>query len=307
MIKPSNPDPAKIAGAAAPIFRSMDPTRVKAIDEIAKLSGSRPDHWKKPRYGEFEYWLAHQCGWITNLELTQDEAAYMAKRKRSLETSHRFSRQRYSWIETPRHEEPVDNGEYIPSVDMKLIRDRNLTDSSRRIAMFVLRHAYQDNRAGRFAAMTVTFIMKGLQLSRRTVQRSLTLLETRGYLHCEVARGKTTKMCVGLIIHLKKTLFPKHHKEKWPPKRRMNRRNPEASSMPQKKAQIYKSILNAPKKVSRLSWALKCMNAVARKAFVSDPVFGSEKVAPCRGFKTLGSGFLHPNLRSMMNTEPCIT
>ena len=299
IIKPSRPDPKKNAKAVVPILRGASPERMKALDEIARLSGDRPDEWTKPCFGDFEYWLAHKCGWISDDELAQDQAVYDRKRQVALESSHRFSIERYSWLETPRYEEPPETGEYVPAIDMKLVRDRNLTDSARRIACFILRHAYQDNREGRFVAMTVSFIMKGLAISRRTVQRSLTLLETRGYFRCEVAKGNTTKMCVGLIIHLMQSLFPRHHKEKWP----KERGNPEASSMPQKKIHLYKSILGAKEKVSRLTWALKCMNDVARKAFQADPLFGSQHIPACRGFKTIGSGFLHPSIRTMAQRQ----
>ena len=240
-ITPSKPDPKKIAVAVAPIMRGGGGSRMKALDEIAKLSGKKPNAWEKPRFGDFEYWLAHNCGWISDDELQADTDAYKAKQQLALETSHRFSEARYTWNEQPRHEEPRDTGEYVPAVDMKLVKDRNLTDSARRIALFILRHAYQDNRSGRFVGMTVSFMMKGLSLSRRTVQRSLTLLETRGYFRCEVATGDETKMCIGLIVHLLSPLFPKHHKEEWPE----NRRNPEASSVPRKQNQFYKTIYNS--------------------------------------------------------------
>ena len=77
-----------------------------------------------------------------------------------------------------------------------------------------MQKAYQDNRAGRYIGMTVSYIMKGLSISRRTVKRSLTLLETRGYFRCEVARGDQSRMCIGLIVHLLTPLFTKHQKEK---------------------------------------------------------------------------------------------
>ena len=291
----SRPDPERIAMAVAPIMRGDSSARIKALDEIARLSGQRPESWVKPVFGDFDYWLGHKCGWISDAELEQDTASYQLKRKRALESSHRFSQQRFSWLETPRFEEPADNGEYVPEISMKLVKDRNLTDSARRIALFVLRHTYQDNRSGRFIGMTVSFIMKGLSLSRRTVQRSLTLLETRSYFRCEVAKGDATKMCIGLIIHLRESLFPQHRKEKWPEKRR----NPEAPTLPHKQNQFYKTLYSAKNKVSRLTWALKCMNGVARKAFQGDPMFGSAAIPSCRGFKTIGSGFLHPAIRTM--------
>ena len=273
----------------APIMRGYDPRRIQALDEIARLSGERPVQWQKPRFGNFEYWLGHQCGWISDSELQHDTRAFEEKRQKAIATSQRFSQQRFSWLEKPKHSEPSDTGEYVPQVNMKLVKDRNLTDSSRRIALFILRHAYQDNRSGRFIGMTVSFIMQGLSLSRRTVQRSLTLLETRGYFRCEVAKGNETRMCIGLIIHLLETLFPKHHRQKWPERRR----NPEASKLPHKQDQFYKTIYQAKNKTSRLSWALRCMNAVTRNTFDRVPV----AVGGGR-FHTLNASFLMPLVKS---------
>ena len=143
---------------------------------------------------------------------------------------------------------------------MKLVKDRNLTDSARRIAMFIMQKAYQDNRAGRYIGMTVSYMMKGLSISRRTVQRSLTLLETRGYFRCEVAKGDRSRMCIGLIIHLLTPLFAKHHKEKWPKRRR----NPDASPMPQKQIHFYKNTYGANVQISRFLWSIHCMAGVER-------------------------------------------
>lgn len=265
--KPTRPDPKKIALAVAPIMRGASSQRVNTLETIAKLAGTRPELWEKPKFGDFEYWLAHNCGWISDEELRQDTSTYQAKKQLALQTSHRFAMNRFTWDEQPRFEAPEEGGGYAPEVSMKLIKDRNLTDSSRRIAMFIMRHAYHDNREGRFIGMTVSFMMKGLAISRRTVQRSLTLLETRGYFRCEVAKGDATKMCIGLIVHLLSPLFPKHHQKKWPEKRR----NPEASRMPHKQKQFYKTIYNSPNKVLRMNWALRCMYGVFRIASKTSP------------------------------------
>ena len=129
--------------------------------------------------------------------------------------------------------------------------------------MFVMQKTYQDNRTGRYIGMTVSYMMKGLSISRRTVQRSLTLLETLGYFRCEVAKGDQSRMCIGLIVHLLTPLFAKHHKEKWPKRRR----NPEASPMPQKQIQFYKKIYRASESVSRLTWAIRCANQITNAPF----------------------------------------
>lgn len=258
--------------------------RIKALDEIVRLAGVKPENWEKPNYGDFDYWLARNCGWIGHSELKADRAAYEAKKRLALETSHRFSANRYSWIEEPRHEEPVDRGDYTPQVNMKLIHDCNLTDSSRRIALFVMRHVYQHRRRERLIGMTVSFIMQGLALSRRTVQRSLTLLETRGYLRCDVVKGDKTKMCIGLAIGLLSPLFPKHHEDKWPERRR----NSEASNATHNKFRIYNSIDNPRNLVVRRIWAMKCMAGVARAAQRMNPSLTPLHLPQCRGFTSVG-------------------
>ena len=183
---------------------------------------------------------------------------------------------------------------------MKLVKDKNLSDSSRRIAMFVLRHAYQDNRSGRFIAMTVSFIMKGLSLSRRTVQRSLTLLETRGYFRCEVAKGNETRMCIGLVIHLLESLFPKHHRDKWP----KHRRNRGASKLPQKQNQFHTTTYQAKTKVSRLQWALRCMNAITRKAHSSQ--HSTTKLIGGGRFQAMDASFLLPLIGNPSQTQKSV-
>ncbi len=293
-IRPYRPDPKKMA-AIAPIMRGVSPKRMNAIEQIATQAGDRPDEWKKPNFGDFEYWLAHRCGWITDEELTNDTDSHRERSALALATSHRFSKQRFTWDEKPKYEEPPEANEYIPQVNMKIIKDRNLTDSARRIALFILRHAYQDNRAGRFIGMTVTFMMKGLSISRRTVQRSLTLLESRGYFRCEVAHGDETRMCVGLIVHLLKPLFPKHHEEKWPEKRG----NPDASLLTHKQNLFINRIKNTKHRVFRITWAIKCMNGVARRAFGCDPTVGTLSHTPVAGLQPVGMLFLHPKIRTM--------
>ena len=272
--------------------------RLNSLEEIAKLAGDRPSNWQKPQFGDFEYWLAYNCGWISDWELKQDTGDHRARQQRSLEASHRFSAKRFSWTEQPRYAEPVETDEYVPETNMKLIKDRNLTDSARRIALFVLRHTYQDNRAGRFIGMTVSFIANGLSISRRTVQRSLTLLETRGYFRCEVAKGEETRMCIGLIIHLMKPLFPAHRKESWPEKRRKSG----ASSLSNKQTHFFNTIYKAKVKVSRLTWAMRCMNGVARSLSELSQR-NSERPSNCGRFQTINPVTLLPALRSMSAVE----
>lgn len=298
VVRPSRPVPHKIAKAVAPLMQTAPMQRINSLEEIARLAGDRPPNWQKPRFGDFEYWLAHNAGWISDAELEQDTDDHRARQQRSLEASHRFSAKRFSWTEEPRFAEPAETDEYVPETNMKLIKDRNLSDSARRIAFFVLRHTYQDNRAGRFIGMTVSFIANGLSISRRTVQRSLTLLETRGYFRCEVAKGEETRMCIGLIIHLLKPLFPTHRKESWPGKRRKSG----ASSLSNKQTHFFNTIYKAKVKVPRLTWAMRCMNGIARSWSACSP--RSSNLPSCSGrFQTLNPIAFIPSLRSMSVTE----
>lgn len=272
--RPSRPNKAKIAAAAKLIAqvlpaerinsRSVSVDRINSLLEIAKLAGEKPENWKKPNYGDFEYWLGRKCGWISDEEYQNDTRNYEVKRKRALGTSHQFASNRYSWNSEPIYE-VGETRDFVPQVSMRIVNDRNLTDSARRLALFIMRQAYQDSRAERCIGMTVSFVMGGLAISRRTVQRCLTLLEKLGYLQCEVATAGETKMCIGLVVRLLEPLFPKHHKKSWP----ANRINPGASRVSQKQS-IYKNtskeICNAPNRVLRLSWALKCMAGAARAA-----------------------------------------
>lgn len=242
-----------------PLSKAPPLQALSSLEQIGQLAGQRPPEWKKPAYNSFEYWLACNCHWLTQEEIQTDKQAYEKRSLRALQTSHRFK-----WDEEPRFEDPKETGEYTPEMDMKLIKDRNLTDSARRIAIFLMRHAYQDSRAGRILPITKTFIMKGLALSASTVKRSLTLLETRGYLSAEVTTNGKTRMCAGLLIHLKQTLMARHHQKKWPTKAI----KPEGSPAPPN--QIQNLILKAKYKFSRHEWAEKSMEGVYRAFMTSN-------------------------------------
>lgn len=302
--KPSRPNRAKLLAQAKLIGqvlpadrisnRNVSIGRVNSLLEIAKLAGEKPNEWQKPAYGEFDYHLAHNCGWIDDEEFRRDTENFRIKRRRALGSSSRFSSDRYGWGTQPRFE-VAEARDYVPQISMKVVNDRNLTDSARRIVMFIMRHVYQDARAERFIGMTVSFIMEGLALSRRTVQRCLTLLETLGYLRCEVATGAETKMCVGLIINLLSPLFPEHHKKKWP----KHRTKSGASSLSQKQNRYIKNSLGyadkALKRVGRLTWALKCLAGVARTAYKVSPSSMPSAVPQCRGFKAMR--YFHPEVQ----------
>ena len=73
------------------------------------------------------------------------------------------------------------------------------------------------NRDRRTAEITVTYLMRALGRSRRTVQRYVRQLERAGYISVEVIHAGT-RMCAGLIVEPIAPLLPRHHRARWPPK-----------------------------------------------------------------------------------------
>ena len=153
-------------------------------------------------------------------------AAREERRKRSLQTCHRFS-----LYERPRHAPPRDTGAYVPQASAGIENDRNLTDGARRCARKIMELAYRSNRSGRTLDVTVTYLARTLGKCRRSVQRYLRLLEREGYIQVEVVACGRSRMCFGLVIELLAPLFPRHHRKKWPE----TRRKPGATE----KSQIY--------------------------------------------------------------------
>lgn len=246
------------------LMRGASTEKISSLDKIAELAGERPAGWAKPKYGDFDYWLARKCGWIGDDELKFDYDAHISMCERARDTS-----TKYRWDEVPRYEAPKDTDEYVPEISMKLVNDRNLTDSARRIALFVMRHVYQDNREGRCIRMTVSFVMKGLSLSRRTIQRNLSLLQKHGYLQSDVIPSKKTRMCIGLMISLLSPLFPPHHQKRWPKRRR----NSDAPRLTQNQDKNYYT-LNDLVTVDRRSWSERCSEGIFRAIIKENPIFG---------------------------------
>lgn len=185
------------------------------------------------------------------------------RRTRSLQTCHR-----YSLYERPRAEPPSDTGAYIPELSARLENDQNLTDGARRCARKIAEETYRRNREGRSLEVTVTYLMKALGRCRRTIQRYLGLLEREGYIYAEVAYGTRSKMCVGLIVHLLKPLFARHHAKEWPKKLK----KPGAT----KESHKYSFNLNNKDNfsiITRNEWALKCMDGVFGSLMKTLPLF----------------------------------
>jgi DNA-binding transcriptional ArsR family regulator len=158
---------------------------------------------------------------------------------------------------------PRDSGAYVPEMAARIDDDPNLTDGARRCARKLAEYVYRKNRSGRTAEITVTWLMRALGKSRRSVQRYLEELERGGYINADVLYAGT-RMCVGLFIELLAPLFPRHHRQKWPQKR-MDSDAPELS-------QKYRFRLKTGR-ISRRLWALRCMDGVFRSFMKTLPPF----------------------------------
>jgi hypothetical protein len=167
------------------------------------------------------------------------------RRQRSLRSCHLPSEPK------PRHARPPDSGAYVPEMAARIEDDRNLTDGARRCARKIVEYVYRKDRATRASGITVTWLMRALGKSRRTVQRYLRQLEREGYIAVEVVHART-RMCAGLFVELLAPLFPRHCRQKWPQKLI----EPDAPQMSQNYRQRYK--------YSRESWAQRCMDGVFR-------------------------------------------
>ena|SRR5581483_4325163 len=153
--------------------------------------------------------------------------------------------------EQPLHAPPRDSGAYVPELAARIDDDRNLTDGARRCARKLAEYTYRKNRERRAAEITVTWLMKALGKSRRTVQRYLRQLEHAGYIAVEVIQART-RMCAGLMVELLAPCFPRHHRSRWPQKLI----EPDAPRTSQNNRLRYR--------YSRESWALRCMDGVFR-------------------------------------------
>jgi len=147
--------------------------------------------------------------------------------------------------------QPRDSGAYVPEMAARIEDEPNLTDGARRCARKLMQYVYRKDRTARAADITVTWLMRALGKSRRTVQRYLRQLERAGYITVEVVYART-RMCAGLFVALLSPLFPRHHRQKWPQKLI----EPDASRESQNNRLRIK--------YSRESWALRCMDGVFR-------------------------------------------
>ncbi len=145
----------------------------------------------------------------------------------------------------PRPSSPRQTGAYIPELAAQIEDDPNLTDGARRCARKLAGYIYRRDRETRSAEITVTYLMRSLRKSRRTVQRYLRQLEHAGYISVQVIHAGT-RMWAGLLVALLTPLFARHHRRQWPHKLG----NPDAP----RKSHNHRLRI----KYSRGSWALRC-------------------------------------------------
>lgn len=265
-------------GITPPDFsRSLD--RASGIVYV----GPRPDAFEKPRYGTPAYAIAVKVGWITTEEEDTDRLTWEARRKRSLQTCHRYSLQSdIDEDDALRREKPRDSGAYVPQLSARLEDDLNITDGARRCARKIAELTYRQNREGRSLDVTVTYLMKALGRSRRTVQRYLRELEREEYIRVEVIGSTFTRMCVGLVVHLCGPLFARHHRKSWPPKK-----SPRLAAKPGASKESHKQTRSFSLdryKDRRLMFSvqrrfLKCSDGAFRSLMKTDPL-GVMKTPP---------------------------
>jgi hypothetical protein len=169
----------------------------------------------------------------------------------------RRSCHRFSLYERPRFAPPPDSGAYVPEMAARVEDDRNLTDGARRCARKLAEYAYRQDREGRAAQITVTYLTRALGRCRRTVQRYLRLLELEGYVSVDVVHGERSRMCTGLVVQLLSPLFASRHREAWPGRAAI----PDATAESQnKRFQLTKG--RSRRRVPAWEWALRCMDGV---------------------------------------------
>src|SRR5262245_16945134 len=101
------------------------------------------------------------------------------------------------------------SGAYVPELSARMDDDRRLSDGAKRCGRKLAEIIYRRNRDGRAIEITVSYLMKALRRSRRTVQRYLRQLEKAGYIAVEVVAGWRSRLCTGLAVHIRR-MVPAH-------------------------------------------------------------------------------------------------
>ena len=160
---------------------------------------------------------------------------------------------RTCWLPADHHElapPPRTTGKYVPELAAALDDDINLTDGARRSARKLSEYVHRRARDSRTAQITVTYLMKALRKSRRTVQRYLRQLERAGYITVGVIQART-RMCAGLMVALLSPLIPRHGWKK--------SIKPDAPKLSQNNSSRNKTRL-----IPRILWAIRCSDPIRR-------------------------------------------
>ncbi len=222
------------------------------VGQLETIIGDKPNDWKKPNYGHLDYTIAHRMGWISDQEEAIDRKYYENRRALSLKTCHRYKGQIEGLPDNPAD---TSGGRYTPEISSSILNDNHLTDGSKLLMLKIMEETYRKNREGRWLEITVTFLMKAMSRSRRTIQNYMRLLERLGYIEVSVITSAKARMCIGLCVQLSQKVFPDHHKEKWPEKR-------ENSGVQIPTLNYSKQLFNIL--IPLEDWAMKCMNGIFR-------------------------------------------
>ncbi len=198
-----------------------------------------------------------------------DFAVDHERRKRSLQTCHRFKAS-----QRPRHQTPRPSNAYVPELAARIDDDPNLTDGARRCGRKIAELTYRQNMEGRSLPVTVTYLARALGRCRRTVQRYLRQLEDEGYIAVDVVAGARTRMCVGVVVRLLAPLLAAHHRERWPGSLGKPGATPESQNQSLRLRRIAEG-----DRIPVTSWALRCMNGVYDSLMKTKPFSGLPPIA----------------------------
>lgn len=192
------------------------------------------------------------------------EPPMSARRRRSLQTCHRFKA-----AERPHNAAPRTGNAYVPELAARIEDDPNLTDGARRCARKLAELTYRRSREGRALPVTVTYLARALGRCRRTVQRYLRQLEGEGYIAVDVVAGQRSRMCVGLVVRLMTPLFAAHHRDRWPGGLGKPGATPESQNQ---RFKGYSQSIGC--RISVEHWARRCMDGVFRSLMKTSPLAG---------------------------------
>src|ERR1017187_7276575 len=181
-------------------------------------------------------------------------AAHFAYTGKTVDPVRQLRSYRTCWLPADHPElapPPRTTGKYVPELAVALDDDINLTDGARRCARKLSEYVHRRARDSRTAQITVTYLMKALRKSRRTVQRYLRQLERAGYITVGVIQART-RMCAGLAVELLSPLIPRHG---WPQKLIKW----DAPKLSQKDR-----FRNKTRLIPRILWAIRCTDPIRR-------------------------------------------